>query len=76
MALLIALRGVQVTDPTERIGDEVEVTDPTLNTHRMRGEVSRFYPAIRHWEVKIQGPHNIVVKVLRRGQFEPVREAH
>jgi predicted transcriptional regulator of viral defense system len=38
----------------------------------MRGEVSAFYSAIAHWEVKIQGPHNIVVKVLRRKQFELV----
>ncbi len=34
--------------------------------------MSAFYSAIAHWEVKIQGPHNIVVKVLRRKQFELV----
>jgi hypothetical protein len=39
----------------------------------MRGEVTAFYSAIAHWEVKIQGPHNTVVKVLRRKQFELVR---
>ena len=61
-------------DPAVRVGDEVEVTDPALNTHGMRGEVSEFYPEIRHWQVRIRGPHNIVVKVLRRGQFEPVKE--
>jgi hypothetical protein len=59
-----------VTDQTVCVGDEVEVTDPALNTCGMRGEVSAFYSAIAHWEVKIQGPHNIVVKVLRRKQFE------
>ena len=64
-------------DPMVRVGDEVEVTDPTLNTHGMRGEVSEFYPAIRHWQVRIRGPYNnIVVKVLRREQFEPVKETH
>jgi hypothetical protein len=62
-----------VTAPTVRIGAEVEVTDPALNTYGMLGEVSEFYPEIQHWQVKIQGPHNIVVKVLRRGQFELVR---
>ena len=62
-----------MTDQTVCVGDEVEVTDPALNTWGMRGEVSAFYPAIGHWEVKIQGPHNIVVKVLRRKQFELVR---
>ncbi len=62
-----------MTDPTVRIGAEVEVMDPALNTCGMRGEVSKFYPEINHWQVKIQGPHNIVVKVLRRGQFELVR---
>ena len=62
-------------DPTVRVGDEVEVTDPALNTHGMRGEVSEFYPATRHWRVRIRGPHNVVVKVLRREQFEPVEEA-
>jgi hypothetical protein len=42
----------------------------------MRGEVSGFYPAIRHWQVRIQGPYNnIVLKVLRREQFEPLRDA-
>jgi hypothetical protein len=61
-----------VTHQTVRVGDEVEVTDPALNTCGMRGEVSAFYSAIAHWEVKIQGPHNIVVKVLRRKQFELV----
>ncbi len=63
-------------EPAVRVGDEVEVTDPALNTHGMRGEVSEFYPAIRHWQVRIRGPHNIVVKVLRREQFEPVKETH
>ena len=62
-----------MTAPTVRVGAEVEITDPALNTYGMRGEVSEFYPEIYHWQVKIQGPHNIVVKVLRRGQFELVR---
>jgi len=61
-----------VTDQTVYVGDEVEVTDPALNTCGMRGEVSAFYSAIAHWEVKIQGPHNTVVKVLRWKQFELV----
>ena len=64
----------EVPDPEVRVGDEVEVTDPALNTHGMRGEVSEYYPATRHWRVRIRGPHNVVVKVLRREQFEPVDE--
>ncbi len=63
-----------MSDPKVRVGDEVEVTDPALNTYRMRGEVSEFHPATRHWRVRIWGPHNVVVKVLRREQFEPVEE--
>ena len=65
-----------MVDPTVRVGEEVVVTDPALNTYGMRGEISAFLPAIRHWQVRIQGPHNIVVKVLRRGQFEPVKKTH
>ena len=66
-----------MTDALVRIGTEVEVTDPALNTYGMRGEVSGFYPAIRHWQLRIQGPYNnIVVKVLRRDQFEPIKETH
>ena len=65
-----------MTDQTVYVGDEVEVTDPALNMLGMRGEVSEFYPAIRYWQVRIRGPHNIVVKVLRREQFEPVEETH
>ena len=66
----------KLTDPTIRIGSTVEVTDPALNTYGMRGQVSGLYPAIRHWQVRIQGPYNnIVLKVLRREQFEPLRDA-
>ncbi len=66
----------KLADPTIRIGTAVEVTDPALNTYGMRGQVSGLYPAIRHWQVRIQGPYNnIVLKVLRREQFEPVRDA-
>ena len=62
-----------MTEPTMPIGTKVEVTDPALNTYGMRGEVSGLYPAIRHWQVRIRGPYdNIVIKVLRRRQFEPV----
>ena len=63
-----------MSDPAVRVGDEVEVTDRALNTYGMRGEVSEFYPATRHWQVRIRRPHNVVVKVLRREQFEPVEE--
>ena len=65
-----------MTDPTVRTGTEVEIMNHALNTYRVRGETSAFYPAVRHWEVRIQGLHNIVVNVLRRVQFEPVKETH